>query len=70
MENVEKIEFRENLKIRLRQFVLGLIKLCKSLPREEDAIILKNSFSALVVKFMQITEQPTEHVQKLNSSVN
>ncbi len=41
MENVEKIEFRENLKIRLRQFVLDLIKLCKSLPREDDAIILK-----------------------------
>lgn len=33
MENVEKIEFRENLKIRLRQFVLDLIRLCKSLPR-------------------------------------
>ena len=41
MENVEKIEFRENLKIRLRQFVLDLIRLCKSLPREDDAIILK-----------------------------
>ncbi|NLU39729.1 MAG: four helix bundle protein [Bacteroidales bacterium] len=41
MENVEKIEFRENLKIRLRQFVLDLIKLCKSLPKEVDAITLK-----------------------------
>lgn len=37
----EKIQFREDLKLRLREFVLNLIKVCKTLPREDDAIIIK-----------------------------
>lgn len=41
MENFDQIQFRENLKIRLRKFVLDLIKLCKTLPKEDAAIIIK-----------------------------
>ena len=41
MNDSSKIQFRENLKLRLRQFVLDLIKVCKTLPREDDAIIIK-----------------------------
>lgn len=41
MNDSSKIQFRENLKRRLRQFVLDLIKVCKMLPREDDAIVVK-----------------------------
>ena len=41
MENDSKIQFREDLKLRLRTFVLDLIWMCKSLPREDDATIIK-----------------------------
>jgi hypothetical protein len=40
MENDDKIQFREDLKLRLKQFVLNLIKVCKTFPREDDAIIM------------------------------
>jgi four helix bundle protein len=39
--NDDKIQFREELKLRLRQFVLDLIKVCKTLPREDDANIIR-----------------------------
>jgi len=42
MELSDKIKFREEMKSRLRQFVLDLIKLCQKLPRTEEAIIIKN----------------------------
>jgi len=41
MENDNKIQFREDLKLRLKQFVLDLIKVCKALCREDDAIIIR-----------------------------
>ena len=41
MQLTDKIQFREDLKFRLRQFVLNLIKECKTFPREDDAIIIK-----------------------------
>jgi four helix bundle protein len=41
MENDDKLRFREDLKLRLKQFVLDLIKVCKALPREDDATIMK-----------------------------
>lgn len=37
----KKIEFRENLKQRMKQFVLDLIALCKNLPFDDDAKIIK-----------------------------
>ena len=42
MELSDKIKFRKEMKSRLRQFVLDLIKLCQKLPRTEEAIIIKN----------------------------
>ncbi|MFA9391080.1 MAG: four helix bundle protein [Prolixibacteraceae bacterium] len=41
MENSEQIQFRENLKIRLRKFVLDLIQQSKTLPKDDAAIIIK-----------------------------
>lgn len=41
MENSSNIQFREDLKLRLRRFVLDLINVCKSFPREDDATIIK-----------------------------
>ncbi|MCF8357239.1 MAG: four helix bundle protein [Prolixibacteraceae bacterium] len=41
MENSDQIQFREDLKIRLRQFVLDLIDACKNLPKSEEATIIK-----------------------------
>ena len=42
MEQDEKIKFREEMKIRLRKFVLDLIKLCQSLPKAQEVNIIKN----------------------------
>ena len=42
MELSDKIKFREEMKSRLRQFVLDLIKLCQKLPRTDEANIIKN----------------------------
>ncbi|WP_320112439.1 four helix bundle protein [Draconibacterium orientale] len=36
------ISFRENMKARLKKFVLELIKLCQSLPKSQEANIIKN----------------------------
>lgn len=36
-----KIEFRETLKSRMKLFVLDLIHLCKNLPNQDDAQIIK-----------------------------
>ncbi len=41
MEFDDKIKFREELKLRLRQFVLDLIKWSQKLPKTEEANILK-----------------------------
>ena len=41
MDNNQHIQFREELKMRLRQFVLHLIKLCQQLPANMEANILK-----------------------------
>jgi four helix bundle protein len=42
MERNGKIEFREEMKLRLRQFVLDLIKLCQKIPKTKESIILTN----------------------------
>lgn len=41
MENLDKIAFRKELSLRLKQFVLDLIKVCGALPVREDALIIK-----------------------------
>jgi len=41
MNNDDKIQFREELKLRLKQFTLDLIKVCKNLPKEDDAFIIR-----------------------------
>jgi four helix bundle protein len=42
MEQIDKIQFRDELKLRLRLFVLDLLKLCKSIPKSIDSNILMN----------------------------
>jgi four helix bundle protein len=37
----DKIKFREQLKLRLKDFVIELIRYCQKLPRSEEAIIIK-----------------------------
>ena len=39
---MDKIEFRENLKLRLRKFVLDLIKLCQEIPYSQESKIIIN----------------------------
>ncbi|HYQ57499.1 MAG TPA: four helix bundle protein [Draconibacterium sp.] len=41
MENAS-ISYRENMKARLKKFVLELIKLCQNLPKIQEANIVKN----------------------------
>ena len=41
MDQDKKIKFREDLKQRMKRFVLDLIKLCKTLPFDDDARIIK-----------------------------
>lgn len=41
MDISDKIKFREEMKLRLRKFVLELIQLCQKLPRTDEAIIIK-----------------------------
>ena len=40
----ENISFRENMKARLKKFVLELIKLCQSLPKSQEANIIKTNY--------------------------
>jgi len=39
---MENIEFRERLKLRLRQFVLDLIKLCQNIPYSVESKVIIN----------------------------
>lgn len=41
MEQDYKIKFREDLKQSMKTFVLDLIKLCKTLPFDDDSRIIK-----------------------------
>lgn len=41
MQQDEKIKFREELKSRLKVFVLDLIRLCQTIPKSEESIIIK-----------------------------
>ena len=40
MELDDKIKFREEMKLRLRKFVLDLIKLCQAIPYSKESTIL------------------------------
>ncbi len=42
MELKERIQFSENMKKRLRQFVLDIIKLCQKIPNTPETRIIKN----------------------------
>ena len=42
METNDRIGFREEMKLRLRQFVLDLIKLCQEIPKTKESNILTN----------------------------
>jgi four helix bundle protein len=39
---MDNIEFREKLKLRLRQFVLDLIKICQGIPLSQESKIIIN----------------------------
>ena len=41
MDTQNKIQFREEMKTRLRSFVLRLIKLCQNLPKTDESRIIK-----------------------------
>ena len=41
MQKDEKIKFREEMKFRLKIFVLDLIRLCQTIPKSEESIIIK-----------------------------
>lgn len=41
MEDSNRIQFREELKFRLKKFVLDLIKVCKALPKDDETRIIK-----------------------------
>jgi len=41
MEKNDRIQFSENMKLRLRQFVLDIIRLCQKIPNNSEAKIIK-----------------------------
>ena len=41
MEKIDRIQFREDLKNRLRKFVLDIISLSQGLPKNDEATIIK-----------------------------
>lgn len=37
----DKIRFREEMKLRLKQFVINLVKFCQNLPRTDESLTFK-----------------------------
>ena len=42
MNQIDKIEFRESLKLRLKRFTLDLIKLCQNIPYSQESKLFIN----------------------------